>query len=85
MATGAGWLAQKTGDAEAAEFYTTQLGGGFLAAMDKSGAGRLAAECDALASEGTLSRQMTDGLQEAGFHPALRNTLTAIGTQPDAA
>ncbi len=84
MATGAGWLAGETGDAEAAEFYTTQLTAGFLAAMDRDGAGRLAAERDALATEGTLSLQMTDALLSGGAHEALRDALASIGRRLDA-
>jgi pyrroline-5-carboxylate reductase len=80
MATGADWLARETGDADRAEFYTTQLVGGFLAAMEK-GAGRLGAERDALATEGTLSLQMTTALRDGGAHAALQGALSAIGSR----
>ncbi len=79
MATGAGWLAEQTGDTDAAEFYTTQLLSGFLATMDKGKAGALASERDALATDGTLSLQMTDALKTGRAHEALRAALTAIG------
>ena len=79
MATGAGWLADQTGDTEGAEFYTNQLMSGFLATMKKETAGELAKERDALATEGTLSLQMTNILQSEGAHDALRAALTAIG------
>ncbi|UWR02052.1 NAD(P)-binding domain-containing protein [Ruegeria conchae] len=79
MATGAGWLAEQTGDEHGAEFYTTQLMSGFLEATQKGQAGQLATERDALATEGTLSLQMTDTLQSEGAHDALRSALTAIG------
>ncbi|WP_172300450.1 NAD(P)-binding domain-containing protein [Pseudoruegeria sp. HB172150] len=79
MSTASHWLGQETGDPAAAEFYTTQLLGGFLDAMQKGGAGRLAAERDALATEGTLSLQMTDALRAAGTHETLLDTLAAIG------
>jgi pyrroline-5-carboxylate reductase len=79
MATAGDWLGRQTGDADAAEFYTTQLVGGFLAAMEKGGAGRLAEERDALATKGTLSLQMTQGLREGGAHKELAATLAAIG------
>lgn len=79
MATGAGWLGAQTGDDTAAEFYTTQLVAGFLHAMDKDAAGRLAEERDALASDGTLSLQMTQALQTGGVHDALKSALAAIG------
>lgn len=79
MATGSEWLAAETGDADGAEFYTTQLVSGFLAAMEKSGAGRLAEERDALATDGTLSLQMTRSLRSDSAHEALRTALSAIG------
>ncbi len=79
MATGAKWLGDVTGDAEKAEFYTTQLMSGFLATMEKGTAGRLAQERDALATEGTLSLQMTNTLKDEGAHDALRSALRAIG------
>ncbi|MFD0978367.1 NAD(P)-binding domain-containing protein [Tropicimonas aquimaris] len=78
MATASGWLGARTGDADAAEFYTTQMMTGFLAAMDKGGAGRLAEERDALATEATLSLQMVQGLSNGGAHAALAETLQAI-------
>lgn len=77
MDTGAHWLAGQTGDADAAAFYTQQLVAGFLAHMDK-GAGHLAAERDALATDGTLSLQMTEGLRAGGTHQTLSATLEAI-------
>lgn len=79
MATGAKWLGDATGDTDGAEFYTTQLMAGFLASMEKGTAGRLAQERDALATEGTLSLQMTDALKDGGAHEALRSALGAIG------
>ncbi|WP_299644086.1 NAD(P)-binding domain-containing protein [uncultured Ruegeria sp.] len=79
MATGAKWLGDATGDTDGAEFYTTQLMAGFLASMEKGNAGRLAQERDALATEDTLSLQMTDALKDQGAHEALRSALGAIG------
>ncbi|MEX0307092.1 MAG: NAD(P)-binding domain-containing protein [Ruegeria sp.] len=79
MSTGADWLAGQTGNRDGAEFYTAQLMSGFLASMNKGQAGKLATERDALATEGTLSLQMTDTLQSEGAHDALRTALTAIG------
>lgn len=77
MATGAGWLSRETGDPAGAERYTSQLVAGFLVAM-AHGPGRLAAERDALATAGTLSRQMTDTLRTEGAHDALTTALAAI-------
>ena len=84
MQTGADWLAGQTGDADAAAFYSTQLVAGFLAAMEKDRAGRLAAERDALATAGTLSLQMTTALREGGAHDSLNAALAAIGQRLEA-
>lgn len=80
LATGAEWLAAETGDAEGAELYTAQLMAGFLSAMEK-GAGSLARERDALATEGTISLQMTSFLRRGGVHETLREALGAIGAR----
>ncbi|WP_170558993.1 NAD(P)-binding domain-containing protein [Ruegeria atlantica] len=79
MATGAEWLTQQTGDADASEFYTTQLLSGFLQTMQTGQAGRLTEERDALATDGTLSLQMTQALHAGKAHDALRSALQAIG------
>ncbi|SDW70848.1 pyrroline-5-carboxylate reductase [Ruegeria halocynthiae] len=84
MATGAEWLADRTGDKDGAEFYVAQLMSGFLATIEKNKTGQLAKERDALATEGTLSLQMTDTLQSEGAHDALRTALTAIGKRLEA-
>ena len=84
MATASGWLGQRSG-ADGAEFYTTQLMAGFLAAMEKGRAGRLAQERDALATEGTLSLQMTETLRDGGAHAALTRALDAIEKRLDQA
>ncbi|WP_298836860.1 NAD(P)-binding domain-containing protein [uncultured Roseobacter sp.] len=80
IATGSQWLGQRTGDAAAAETYATQLVSGYLACMAR-GAGRLAAERDSLATEGTISLQMTRALREGGAHDALTGAMNAIGVQ----
>lgn len=77
LETGSHWLARKTGDADAAERYTTQLAAGFLAAMDK-GAGRLGAEKNALATEGTLSLMMVEALETGGALTTLSAAMDAI-------
>lgn len=77
MATASRWLGARSGG-DAAEFYTTQLMSGFLHAMQKGGDGRLGAERDALATEGTLSLQMTEALRQGGAHDALLGALDAI-------
>ncbi|MDA7428160.1 NAD(P)-binding domain-containing protein [Primorskyibacter aestuariivivens] len=80
MNSGADWLGAQTGDRQAAEFFTTQLLAGFLNSMK----GSLAEERDALATDGTLSLQMTDGLRTGGAHEALTTTLAAIGARLEA-
>ncbi|WP_299736553.1 NAD(P)-binding domain-containing protein [uncultured Roseobacter sp.] len=78
MATGAEWLTDQTGDAAQADFYAAQLIAGYLTAMTKE-AGALARERDGLATEGTISIQMTRALRGGGAHVALRNAMAAIG------
>lgn len=77
LETGAQWLTRHTGDADAAERYTTELVAGFLTAMDR-GAGRLGAEKNALATEGTLSLMMVDALESGGALDALTGAMDAI-------
>lgn len=83
MNSGAEWLGKKTGNSQGAEFYTSQLVAGFLDTIDRTTPGTLAAERDALATEGTLSLMMTDGLRFGGAHDALTDTLTRIATRLD--
>ncbi|MEO9574449.1 MAG: NAD(P)-binding domain-containing protein [Tateyamaria sp.] len=79
MDTGGRWLAEQTGDADNAMRYTSKLVTGFLAALPDGDAGQLGQERDALATEGTISLQMTQGLRDGGAHSTLRDTLSAIG------
>lgn len=74
MASGAGWLGAQTGDPGAGEAYMRALITGYLDAR----AGRLADERDALASDATISLQMTTALRDAGTHQALEGALNAI-------
>ena len=83
LATVSGWLAEQTGNGEKAEFYTSQLLAGFLATMDKTGEGQLAAARDELATEGTYSLNMTTILRNKGAHDALREALTENKTRMD--
>jgi pyrroline-5-carboxylate reductase len=84
MNTGADWLGQVSRDPGRAEFYVTQLVSGFLSAMDKSAPGALARERDALATDGTLSLMMTDGLKRGGAHDALGQTFGEISAKLEA-
>lgn len=79
MATASDWLAEHTGDPDQAARFTRQLVAGFLTALPDEGAALLPAERDALATEETLSLQMTQGLRSGGAHEALQQTLQAIG------
>jgi pyrroline-5-carboxylate reductase len=78
-ATASEWLAGHTGDPDGAERYVRQLVAGFLHSLPDGKRGTLAAERDALATEGTLSLQMTDGLRRAAVHEALQDVLNSIG------
>ena len=80
LETGADWLAAKTGSADDSALYTTQLAAGFLTAMGKQ-AGCLTAEKEALATPGTLSLMMVDGLTKGGAIDALTQALDAIDTR----
>jgi pyrroline-5-carboxylate reductase len=81
LATGGDWLAGETGDRAGAAFYTTQLMAGFLGALDPARPDQLEAARDALATDGTLSLQMTSALRHGGAHDALKGAMTAIGTR----
>lgn len=78
METGAGWLAGRTGDSEAAERYVAHLIAGFLRDMEKNAAGDMGRAKWALATPGTLNRQMVDGLAEARAFAALPDLLARI-------
>jgi pyrroline-5-carboxylate reductase len=77
LETGADWLAAKAGNPDDAALYTTQLVAGFLNAMGRQ-AGCLKAEKEALATSGTLSLMMVEGLAEGGANRALTSALDAI-------
>ena len=76
--TAAGWLGDQTGDRAQAETYVLSLIAGILAHLPKDGAGRLAAERDALASPNTLNLQMLDGLRAARAFDDLPDILGRI-------
>lgn len=84
MTTAATWLGAQTGDNDQAARFTRQLLTGFLAALPDEGAHLLPQERDALATQGTLSLQMTTALQDGGAHGVLRDALLAIGSRLDA-
>jgi pyrroline-5-carboxylate reductase len=84
LATGADWLAAQTGDRAGGEYFTTQLMTGFLGALDPARTHVLAEERDALATEGTLSLMMVNGMRD-GATDATRRALDAIGQRLEAA
>ncbi len=77
MNTGAEWLAGETSDNESAERYVAQLVTGFLAAIEHRPVG-LATARDGLATEGTLSLQMTEAMKSGGAYIAMQDALDAI-------
>jgi pyrroline-5-carboxylate reductase len=79
MTTASDWLGAQTGNMDAAARYTRQLLMGFLAALPEGGAELLPQERDALATEGTLSLQMTKALRDGRAHDTLTEALSAIG------
>lgn len=81
LATGADWLGQATEDADAAALYTTQLVRGFLGSLPQPHSQQLAEERDALATQGTISLQMVEGLKTGGCHDTLLGTLDAIAAR----
>lgn len=81
MATAARWLGQQTGDPEQAARYTRHLITGFLSTLPEGGAEVLPAARDALATQGTLSLQMTEALENDGAHNALVAALDGIGAR----
>lgn len=80
-AMGADWLGKQSRNAASSGFHTTQLLAGFLHGMNKNGAGALVRERDALATDGTLSLQMTDTLRAGQAHKMLQDMLDAIGAR----
>jgi pyrroline-5-carboxylate reductase len=84
LETGANWLAAKGGNRDDAALYTTQLVAGFLNAMGRQ-AGCLKAEKEALATPGTLSLMMVDGLERGGAIAALTSALDAIDARLNSA
>ena len=77
LETGADWLAEKGGNRDDAALYATQLVAGFLNAMGRQD-GCLKAEKEALATPGTLSLMMVEGLETGGAIDALAAALDAI-------
>ncbi len=73
------WLAQRTGDADAAEIYVANLISGVLRELPKDRAGGLEAERRALATPGTLNLQMFEGLRRDGAFDRLPALLDRIG------
>lgn len=77
MQTGSAWLAEQTGDVQAAEAYVAGVFAGFLRQMEVQGAD-FETLLQGLATEGGLNASLKTHLQEAGAHDALRNGLNAL-------
>jgi len=77
MQTGARWLAQQTGDAQAAEAYVAGVFAGFLRQMSEQGAD-FETLLGTLATEGGLNASLKTHMEEAGTHDALSAGLDAL-------
>lgn len=77
MQTGAAWLAEETGDAQAAEQYVAGVFAGFLSqmAIQKVGFDTL---LEGLATEGGLNASLKKHLEKSLTHNALRDGLDAL-------
>ena len=83
MDNAAGWLADKTGDPDKAEIYVANLISGILHNLEKSKAGVLAGERDALATPNTLNLQMVEGLNAAHAFDSLPAIMDKISASMD--
>ena len=77
MQTGAGWLAEQTGDPKAAEAYVAGVFAGFLRQMQETGAD-FDTLLQGLATEGGLNATLKQHMQDHGNHEALTEGLNAL-------
>ncbi|MGC1494680.1 MAG: NAD(P)-binding domain-containing protein [Sulfitobacter sp.] len=77
MQTGAGWLAQETGDAKAAEAYVVGVFAGFLRQI-AGGDADFETLLQGLATEGGLNASLKQTIEDAGTHRALIQGLDAL-------
>ncbi len=72
------WLAGRTGNADQAEIYVSNLVAGFLQGLERDRAGRLGEARRDLATPDTLNLQMVEGLKRAGTFDSLPDLLDSI-------
>ena len=77
MQTGSAWLAEQTGDKQAAETYVAGVFAGFLRQMAASGAD-FETLLQGLATEGGLNASLKQHVSDAGCHEALTAGLDAL-------
>ncbi len=77
MQTGSTWLAQQTGDPQAAETYVAGVFAGFLRQMAEQGAD-FEALLKGLATEGGLNASLKNHMAETGSHAALVKGMDAL-------
>ncbi len=77
MQTGSTWLADQTGDPQAAEAYVAGVFAGFLRQMQTSGAD-FDTLLQSLATEGGLNASLKSHMQDTGAHDALIAGLEAL-------
>jgi pyrroline-5-carboxylate reductase len=71
----ANWLAELTGDQQAAEQYVTAMLGGFFAGLPQDGAGHLDEALNALNTEGGLNQTLRQHMEQGGALDDLRDGL----------
>lgn len=72
------WLGQRIDDPSAGERYVASLYGGYLANLEKDGAGRLNAALTDLSTEGGLNATLRDRITESGHYDDLAAGLDAL-------
>lgn len=72
------WLGERIGDPGAGERYVASLYGGYLATLDKDGAGRFDAALADLSIEGGLNATLRERIARSGHYEALRAGLDEL-------
>lgn len=78
LQTIAAWLGERIGDPNAGERYVTNLYSGYLASLEKDGAGRLDAALTDLSIEGGLNATLRDDIARSGHYDDLRAELDLL-------
>lgn len=84
MQAGIDWLAARTGEADAAEVYISNLLAGYLRELEKDGAGCLDRNLQGLASPNSLNRRMLEAMHAADLPDAVSDALTRIAAVMEA-